>query len=324
MSEFRDVYSKITDRIIADLEQGVRPWMRPWSAEHAAGKITRPLRHNGIPYKGINVIMLWSASVMKGYACPLWLTFKQAQELGGNVRKGERGELVVYANRITRTETDDKGEETEREIPFLKGYTVFNAEQCEGLPAQYNAKAGPPALTLPERIDEADQFFAATGADIRHGGTRAYYAEGPDYVQMPPFETFRDAESHAATLAHELTHWTKHPTRLDRDMGRVKWGDEGYAREELVAELGSAFLCADLEITPEVRPDHAAYIGHWLKALQDDKRLIFSAAAHAQRAADYLHSLQSAQEPEPPEAVLRAMEDSDDPLPDAVAAAWAS
>jgi antirestriction protein ArdC len=206
MSEFRDVYTKITNRIIADLEQGVRPWMRPWSADHAAGKITRPLRHNGIPYKGINVVMLWSASVMKGYACPLWLTFKQAQELGGNVRKGERGELVVYANRITRTETDDKGEETEREIPFLKGYTVFNAEQCEGLPAQYNAKAGPPALTLPERIDEADQFFAATGADIRHGGTRAYYAEGPDYVQMPPFETFRDAESHAATLAHELTH----------------------------------------------------------------------------------------------------------------------
>ena len=106
-------------------------------------------------------------------------------------------------------------------------------------------------------------------------------------------------------------------------MGRVKWGDEGYAREELVAELGSAFLCADLEITPEVRPDHAAYIGHWLKALQDDKRLIFSAAAHAQRAADYLHGLQPTKEAEPPEAVLRAMEDSDEPLPDAVAAAWA-
>ena len=262
MSEFRDVYSKITDRIIADLEQGVRPWMRPWSADHAAGKITRPLRHNGIPYKGINVVMLWSASVVKGYACPLWLTFKQAQELGGNVRKGEHGELVVYANRITRTETDDNGEETEREIPFLKGYTVFNAEQCEGLPAQYSAKAEPPALPPLARIERAEQFFAATGADIRHGGTRAYYAEGPDYVQMPPFETFKDAESHAATLAHELTHWTKHDKRLARDMGRVKWGDEGYAREELVAELGSAFLCADLEITPEVRPDHAAYIGH--------------------------------------------------------------
>jgi antirestriction protein ArdC len=292
MSEFRDVYSRITNKIIADLEQGVRPWMRPWSADHAAGRITRPLRHNGIPYKGINVIMLWSASVTKGYACPLWLTFKQAIELGGHVKKGESGELVVYANRITRTETDDKGEETEREIPFMKGYTVFNAEQCEDLPALYTAKSHPPALTPLQRIERADRFFAATGADIRHGGTRAYYAEGPDYVQMPPFETFRDAESFAATMAHELCHWTKHEKRLARDMGRVRWGDEGYAKEELCAELGAAFLCADLEITPEVRDDHAAYIATWLKALRDDKRLIFTAAAHAQRAADYLHSLQ--------------------------------
>ncbi len=295
MSEFRDVYSKITNRIIADLEQGVRPWMRPWSADHAAGKITRPLRHNGVPYKGINVVMLWSASVMKGYACPLWLTFKQAQELGGNVRKGEHGELVVYANTITRTETNDAGDETEREIPFMKGYTVFNAEQCEGLPAQYTAKAEPPALPPAARCEAAERFFAATGADIRHGGTRAYYAEGPDYVQMPPFETFQDAESYAATLAHELIHFTKHDKRLARDMGRVRWGDEGYAKEELVAEIGAAFLCADLEVTPEVREDHASYIATWLKALKDDKRLIFSAAAHAQRAADYLHSLQPKQ-----------------------------
>lgn len=290
-----DVYSRITDRIIADLEQGVRPWLRPWSADHAAGRITRPLRHNGIPYKGINVVMLWSASVVKGYACPLWLTFKQALELGGNVRRGETGELVVYADRITRTETDTKGEEIERAIPFLKGYTVFNAEQCDGLPAHYYATAEPPALTPLQRIDAADRFFAATGADIRHGGTRAFYAQGPDYVQMPPFETFRDAESHAATLAHELTHWTKHDKRLARDMGRVKWGDEGYAREELVAELGAAFLCADLGITPEVRPDHAAYVQSWMKVLKGDKRFVFSAASHAQRAADYLHALQPRQ-----------------------------
>jgi antirestriction protein ArdC len=292
MTEFRDVYSKITNRIIADLEQGVRPWMRPWSVEHTAGKITRPLRQNGIPYNGINVVMLWSASVMKGYACPIWLTFKQALEPGGNVRKGEHGELVVYANRITRTETDDKGEEIEREISFLKGYTVFNAEQCEGLPAHYTARPEAPALPVAARCEVADRFFAATGATIRHGGTRAYYAEGPDHVQMPPFETFRDAESYAATLAHELTHWTKHPQRLARDMGRVRFGDEGYAKEELVAELGSAFLCADLQITPEVREDHAAYIASWLNALHDDKQLIFTAATHAQRAADYLHGLQ--------------------------------
>jgi len=148
---------------------------------------------------------------------------------------------------------------------------------------------------LPQRIEAADRFFAATGADIRHGGTRAYYAEGPDYVQMPPFETFRDAESYAATLAHEATHWTKHSKRLARDLGRVRHGDEGYAREELVAELGAAFLCADLDLTPEVREDHAAYVATWITVLKTDTRAIFSAAAHAQRAADYLHSLQPKQ-----------------------------
>jgi antirestriction protein ArdC len=295
MSETRDVYSRITNKIIADLEQGVRPWHRPWSAEHTAGRITRPLRHNGVAYQGINVVMLWSASVVNGYACPIWLTFKQAQQLGGNVRKGEHGELIVYADRITRTETDAKGEEVERSIPFMKGYTVFNVEQCEGLPAQYTGKAEAPALPLPQRIEAADRFFTATGADIRHGGTRAYYAEGPDHVQMPPFETFKDAERHAATLAHELTHWTKHTKRLARDLGRVRYGDEGYAREELVAELGAAFLSADLGITPEVRPDHAAYIATWLTVLKNDKRFIFTAASHAQRAADFLHSLQPQQ-----------------------------
>jgi antirestriction protein ArdC len=225
----------------------------------------------------------------------IWLTFKQALELGGCVRKGEKGELVVYADRIVRAETNDKGEDVERQIPFLKGYTVFNAEQCENLPPQYSALSAPAVLTPLQRIAAVEQFFANTRADIRHGGTRAYYAEGADFVQMPPFETFRDAESYAATLAHELTHWTKHDTRLARDFGRSRWGDEGYAREELVAELGSAFLCADLAITPEVRADHAAYIASWLKVLKDDRRFIFTAASHAQRAADYLHSLQGQQ-----------------------------
>jgi antirestriction protein ArdC len=292
MSEMKDVYSRITNKIIADLEMGVRPWFKPWNSEHAAGRISRPLRHNGIPYNGINVVMLWSASVAKGYSCPLWLTFKQAQELGGHVRKGETGELVVYANSITRAETDDKGEEVEREIPFLKGYSVFNAEQCEGLPARYYAKAEPCPLSPMQRIEAADRFFAGTGATIRHGGTQAYYSRSKDLVQMPPFETFRDAESYAATLAHELTHWTKHENRLARDFGRVLFGDEGYAKEELVAELGSAFLSADLGITPEVRDDHASYIASWLKVLKGDKRFIFTAAAHAQRAVDYLHRLQ--------------------------------
>lgn len=288
-----DLYTRITEKIVADLDKGVRPWLKPWSAEITTGRIVRPLRHNGVPYRGINTIMLWGAAMERGYRNPTWLTFRQAQELGGHVRKGEAGQLVVYASTLTRTETDDMtGEENAREIPFLKGYTVFNVEQCEGLPDQYRVELPQVEARPMARLDAAERFFAATGARVVHGGNRAYYAEGADLVAMPPFETFRDAESHAATLAHELVHWTKHKSRLARDLGRVRFGDEGYAREELVAELGSAFLCADLGITPEVREDHAAYIGSWLKALSNDRRLIFTAASHAQRAADYLHQLQ--------------------------------
>jgi antirestriction protein ArdC len=142
------------------------------------------------------------------------------------------------------------------------------------------------------RIEAADLFFANTGADIRHGGNQAYYAPEPDYVQMPPLVSFRDAESYSSTLAHEMTHWSKHATRLNREFGRKKFGDEGYAREELVAEIGAAFLCCDLGITPEPRDDHAAYLGHWLGVLKEDKRAIFQAAAHAQRAVDFLYGLQ--------------------------------
>lgn len=294
----KDVYSRVTDRIIADLEQGVRPWVKPWNAEHLAGRITRPLRHNGTPYRGINVVMLWMAAVTQGYACPIWMTFRQAKELGGFVRKGETGALVVYASTFTATETDDEGEESEREIPYLKGYTVFNCEQIEGLPAHYYAHAEAPAHPV-ERVAEAEAFFANSRADIRHGGDRAYYALEPDYIRMPAAETFRDAESYAATLAHELTHWTRHPSRLDRDLGRKRWGDEGYAREELVAEIGAAFLCADLGIAPEVREDHAAYVASWLKVLKDDERAVFQAAAHAQKAVDYLHGLQPSTRSEP-------------------------
>ncbi len=291
-----DIYTRITDKIIADLEQGERTWLKPWNAEHAAGRITRPLRHNGQPYNGINILMLWATAVERGFAAPIWMTFRQAKELGAHVRKGEKGSLVVYANTITRTETDPgTGEEEDRQIPFMKGYSVFNVEQIEDLPAHFYAVAEP-QLDPVQRIEHAESFFATTKADIRHGGNRAYYAVGADYVQMPPFEAFRDAESYYATLAHETTHWTRHPSRLERDFGRKRWGDEGYAMEELVAELGSAFLAADLGLTPEVRDDHAAYIGSWLKVLKDDKRAIFSAAAHAQRAADHLRSLQQKKE----------------------------
>jgi antirestriction protein ArdC len=287
-----DVYQRITDQIVRELENGVRPWMKPWNAEHAAGRITRPLRGNGIPYQGINVLMLWSAAMEKGYAAPIWMTFLQAQEFKAHVRKGEQGSLVVYADKITRTETDeDTGEESARAIPFMKGYTVFNVEQIDGLPQRFYAKAEPRSETV-QRIARVESFFAATGAAVRHGGNRAYYSVSTDHVQMPPIEAFRNAESYYATLAHETTHWTRHPSRLDRDFGRKRYGDEGYAMEELVAELGSAFLSADLDLTPEVRDDHAAYIASWIKVLKNDKRAIFTAASHAQRAADFLHGLQ--------------------------------
>lgn len=297
-----DIYQRVTDQIVAELENGVRPWLKPWNAEHAAGRITRPLRANGVAYRGINILMLWASAVEKGFAAPLWLTYKQAQELGGQVRKGEKGSPVVYANTITRTEQDaDTGEDVERNIPFMKAYTVFNAEQVDGLPAHFYALQEP-ALDPVARIEKAEAFFAATRADVRHGGNQAYYAIGEDRVQMPPFEAFRDAESYYATLAHELAHWTRHPSRLDRSFGRKKWGDEGYAKEELVAELGAAFLSADLGLTPEPRADHASYIASWLKVLKDDKRAIFTAAAHAQRAADYLIGLQAQAETTEPAA----------------------
>lgn len=283
-----DVYSRITNQIIEALEQGVKPWTQPWNAAHAAGHVSRPLRHNGQPYAGINVLTLWASAMTAHYAAPIWMTFKQAIELGGHVRKGEKGSPVVYADTMRRTETDDAtGDETERAIPFLKAYTVFNVEQIEGLPEHFHALAHA-SRNPDERVAEAEAFFAATRADIRHGGDCAYYSPALDYIQMPPFEAFRDAQAYYATLAHEATHWTRHTTRLDRDFGRKKFGDDGYAREELVAELGAAFLCADLGLKLEDRADHAAYIGHWLSVLKDDKRAVFAAAAHAQRAADYL------------------------------------
>jgi antirestriction protein ArdC len=293
-TERQDVYTRVTNKIVADLEQGVRPWMKPWNAGNTAGRITRPLRHNGVPYSGINILMLWASSIEQGFAAPHWMTFKQAIELNAHVRKGEKGSLVVYANTITKTEDDGSGNEIERDIPFMKGYTVFNAEQIEGLPEIYYTKSEA-QLTTVERDQRAEVFFASIRADIRYRGDRAFYSCDGDYIQMPVIEAFRDAQSFYATLAHESTHWTKHPSRLERDFGRKTWGDEGYAREELVAELGAAFLCADLGLTPEVRDDHASYIASWLTALKNDKRAIFSAAAHAQRAVDFLHRLQKHQ-----------------------------
>jgi antirestriction protein ArdC len=288
-----DIYARITERIVAQLEEGVRPWVQPWSGGNAAGRITRPLRHNGEPYSGMNVLLLWSESMARGYTAPIWMTFRQAGELGAHVRKGETSTTVIYASRFTRTETDARGDEVERDIPFLRAYGVFNVEQIEGLPEHYYHRPEPIRDPL-ERIEEADRFFANTGAVIRHGGTKAFYAPATDHIQMPPFETFRDAGSYVAVLSHESVHWTASAKRVDRDLSRYGKDDTERAREELCAEIGAALLCADLGIVPELepRPDHAAYLASWLTVLGSDKRAIFQAAAHAQRAVAYLHGLQ--------------------------------
>ena len=204
------------------------------------------------------------------------------------MRKGEHGATVVYADKIMRSETDDNGEASERSIPFMKAYTVFNVQQIDNLPAHFTATAEPPHPV--GRIEHAEAFFAATGITIHHGGNKAFYSPSRDIVQIPPRESFRDSASHAATVAHELTHATSHPSRLARELGK-RFGDDAYCIEELIAEMGAAFLCADLGITPEVQEDHAAYLAHWIDRLRTDKRAIFTAASQAQRAVDFLHAL---------------------------------
>jgi antirestriction protein ArdC len=288
-----DIYARITDRIVAELEKGVRPWVQPWSAGNVTGRITRPLRHNGEPYTGMNVLLLWSEGLARGYTSPIWMTFKQSLELGGHVRKGESGSTVIYASRFTKTETDEHGGEVERDIPFLKTYNVFNVEQVEDLPEHFYSRPMP-ILDPVARIDHADRFFANTGSVIRHGGSRAYFSPSTDHIQMPPFESFRDAASYVAVLSHEHIHWTADSRRVGRDLSRYAKDRNDRAREELCAEIGSALVCADLGIVPELepRPDHASYLASWLTVLSNDRRAIFSAAAHAQRAAAYLHSLQ--------------------------------
>lgn len=291
-----DIYARITDRIVAELEKGIRPWMQPWQSTNALGGVTRPLRHNGLPYSGMNVLLLWSEATARGFANPTWMTFKQALELGGAVRKGETGSMVVFASRFTKTETDAVGDDVDREIPFLKAYSVFNVAQVEGLPDHYYGQKAEPLRDPIARIESADHFFANTGAVIRHGGSQAYYAPALDVIQMPRFETFRDAASYVAVLSHETVHWTADSRRVGRDLSRYAKDRTERAREELIAELGSCFLCADLGIAPELEPraDHASYLASWLKVLADDKRAIFSAAAHAQRAVTFLHGLQPA------------------------------
>ena len=285
----RDIYSKLTDQIIAKLEAGVQPWFQPWQAD-STQPISRPLRVNGKPYHGINVIKLWMAAEQEGYSNPYWMTYRQALTLGGHVRKGEHGTEVVFANRVLLNE----GTSDEQIVPILRTYTVFNCQQIEQLPEKYYPKPVEPTKRSPRaRSLAADMFFGHLDMDLRHGGDKAYWSPTYDYVQMPNFGDFVTAADYYCTLGHEATHWTKPEARCDRDVGKVqRWGDEAYAIEELVAELGSAYIAADLGITAKPRADHASYIANWLTVLKDDKRAIFTAASYAEKA---LHFMQERQ-----------------------------
>lgn len=285
-----DIYARVTAKILADLEQGNLSWRKPWNSEHFAGQVMRPLRWNDIPYTGINTLILWNAASDQGFTSPYWMTFKQATEMKANVRKGEKGTQIVYADKFTKEEEDAKGEVQFSQIPFLKCYTVFNASQIEGLSDAFY-KIPEPVVHQQERDPKLERFFAQTKADI-YTGSKACYIQSTDRIQMPPFESFETAMRFYAVLAHEICHWTKTPARLNRDFGKKRYGDEGYSKEELVAELGACFLAADLGFEPQPETHHAAYIQSWLHVLNDDKRFIFQAASHAQKAAQYIHALQ--------------------------------
>ncbi|MGI9361014.1 MAG: ArdC family protein [Parasphingorhabdus sp.] len=280
----RSLYDEVTAQIIAQLEEGIFPWVQPWSSGNAVSGLPRNAI-SGRQYSGINILILWGAVIDGGYPSQDWLTFRQALAAGGCVRKGEKGRTIFYADRFTPDEDRQEQRESEapRTIPFLKRFTVFNAAQCDGLPERLIAEPAP----LPERElhEQAEELIAATGADFRTGGAKAFYDVSEDYVQVPPQPAFTHQIDYYRTALHELGHWTGHKTRLGRDQSG-SFGTALYAREELCAELASAFLCAALGIVPTVR--HADYLGSWLTVLRQDNRAIFKAASQASKAADYL------------------------------------
>lgn len=282
----RDIYAEVTAKIIAELEEGRLPWVQPWGR---TGGISPSLPRNALTsrsYSGVNVLILWGAVIEAGYPSQSWLTFRQALEAGGNVRKGEHGTAVVYADRFTPEKEKERARQTGEEaraVPFLKRFTVFNVAQCEGLRPGLAADPAP----LPEReiVPVAEDVIAASGVDFRIGGDRAFYVPSADYVQVPPQPAFFEQINFYRTALHELTHATGHPSRLGRKLTNG-FGSKDYAREELIAEMGSAFLCASLGIQPTVR--HADYIGSWLEVLREDNRAIFQAASAATKAADWI------------------------------------
>jgi antirestriction protein ArdC len=281
------LYDEITDKIVAELEAGRVPWVQPWGTAAAKAPLAMPRNAaTGRHYSGINVLILWGAVVEHGFLGQSWLTFRQALALGGNVRKGERGTTVIYADRFVPDDERRRARETGDEaqaIPFLKRFTVFNAAQCENLPDDIPIVAPPPPACLIEPKVEA--LIRATGIDFRIGGSRAFYVPALDYVQVPPPHAYFEPINWHRTALHELGHATGHRSRLGRDMAG-SFGSKKYAFEELVAEMNAAFCCASLGIVPTVR--HADYIGSWLEVLREDNRAIVRAASHASKAADWL------------------------------------
>lgn len=278
----RDLYSEVSARIAAELENGAAPWVKPWSA--TAGRNVPCNAVTNRPYSGVNVVLLWMTG--HAYRTPRYLTYKQAQELGGNVRKGEHGTHIVFVKPLQVKKAPDSDDE--KTITMLKSYTVFNVDQSDGLPDRVFEAAPVKIVNSDERDATIDEFIAATGADVRHGESQAYYRPSGDYINMPEFVSFKSAAHYYATHFHELGHWTGNTARLDRDL-RNRFGSAAYAAEELVAELTAAFLCAEFNVDGDLR--HAGYIQSWIKLLTDDKRAFFTAASKAQQAADYLRGL---------------------------------
>ena len=282
-----NLYSEITDNIIAELEAGRVPWVQPWGT--AAAKAPLGLPKNASThrqYSGINVLLLWGAVIERGFSGQSWLTFRQALSLGGNVRKGERGTTVVYADRFVPEDEKRRARETGEDaqaIPFLKRFTVFNTDQCENLPDDLATAAPPVPTGLIEPRVEA--LIAATGIDFRIGGNRAFYVPAHDYVQVPPPQAYFESINWHRTALHEMGHATGHVSRLGRDFSG-SFGSKKYAFEELIAEINAAFCCASLGIAPTVR--HADYIASWLDVLREDDRAIVRAASQAGKAADWL------------------------------------
>ena len=301
----RDVAQDITDRIIKALEAGAPPWKKPW----ICGPAQLPLRNNGAPYTGMNVLLLWDRTDEMTFEKPRWMTFRQATELGGHVRKGEKSVPVIYYGSATRTQEDGTGAEGDETYRFLQSYPVFNVDQIDDLPAEYYQHRRAHLEKTPPR-SEREAFFAAIGAEVRHGGDRAFYRPSGDFIQMPRYGAFRGPEHYFAARAHETVHWSGASHRLDRIKGKA-FGDPEYAFEELVAEIGSAMLGAAIGLRPDHIEDHTAYIGSWLKALNNDKRFVLKAAADAQKAADFIlaragHASSSSKQPDTGETGIRS------------------